>query len=184
MLPLRARQPAARAQRRPCFAALCGLHSRKHGRTPLQLTPSTAEGVLYAEKDHNLPKHPEIEVPNLHVIKLMQSFKSKEYVTERFAWRHYYWWVLPSGWGAVKRAAVSQGCRPVDWVQLLTSLSPRPAQVPDEHGHRVPARVPQPARGRGARDAEEERAPDRRAPAVSALSWELRELGRRLAPCQ
>ena len=46
---------------------------------------------MYAEKDFNLEKHPEIEVPNLQVIKLMQSFKSKEYVTERFAWRHYYW---------------------------------------------------------------------------------------------
>jgi small subunit ribosomal protein S10e len=30
-------------------------------------------------------------VPNLQVIKLMQSFKSREFVTERFAWRHYYW---------------------------------------------------------------------------------------------
>ena len=29
----------------------------------------------------------------LQVIKLMQSFKSKELVTELFAWRHYYWWV-------------------------------------------------------------------------------------------
>jgi small subunit ribosomal protein S10e len=48
--------------------------------------------VLQAEKDFNLESHPEIEsVPNLHVIKLMQSFKSKELVTERFAWRHYYW---------------------------------------------------------------------------------------------
>lgn len=51
-----------------------------------------AEGVLQAEKDFNLEQHPEIEgVPNLHVIKLMQSFKSRELVTERFAWRHYYW---------------------------------------------------------------------------------------------
>ena len=53
-----------------------------------------AEGVLYAEKDFNLPKHPEIDVPNLQVIKLMQSFRSKELVTERFAWRHYYWCAL------------------------------------------------------------------------------------------
>ena len=60
----------------------------------------TAEGVLYAEKDFNLPKHPEIEVPNLEVIKLMQSFKSKEYVTERYAWRHYYWCVQRGGRGA------------------------------------------------------------------------------------
>lgn len=57
-----------------------------------------AEGVLYAEKDFNLPSHPEIEgVPNLEVIKLMQSFKSKEYVTERYAWRHYYWFLTDSG---------------------------------------------------------------------------------------
>ncbi len=48
--------------------------------------------MLFAEKDFNLAEHPEIEgVPNLQVIKLMQSFTSKELVTERFAWRHYYW---------------------------------------------------------------------------------------------
>jgi hypothetical protein len=57
--------------------------------------------VLYAEKDFNLPKHPEIEVPNLHVIKLMQSFKSKELVTERFAWRHYYWFLTNKVWVGV-----------------------------------------------------------------------------------
>lgn len=55
------------------------------------------EGVLYAEKDFNLEKHPDIDVPNLQVIKLMQSFKSKEYVTERFAWRHYYWFLTDEG---------------------------------------------------------------------------------------
>lgn len=53
-----------------------------------------AEGVLQAEKDFNLKEHPEIPgVPNLQVIKLMQSFKSQELVTERFSWRHYYWCV-------------------------------------------------------------------------------------------
>ena len=57
----------------------------------VQLLLVAAEGVLQAEKDFNLEKHPEVDVPNLQVIKLMQSFKSKELVTERFAWRHYYW---------------------------------------------------------------------------------------------
>ena len=58
---------------------------------------ATAEGVLYAEKDFNLQEHPEIPgVSNLQVIKLMQSFTSKELVTERFAWRHYYWYALMS----------------------------------------------------------------------------------------
>jgi len=55
------------------------------------------EGVLYAKKDYNLAKHPEIEVPNLQVIKLMQSFKSKEYVRESFAWMYYYWYLTNDG---------------------------------------------------------------------------------------
>jgi len=55
------------------------------------------EGVLYAEKDYNKPEHEEVKVPNLQVIKLMQSFKSKEYVTELFAWRHYYWFLTDKG---------------------------------------------------------------------------------------
>ncbi|GMP43611.1 hypothetical protein CsSME_00012905 [Camellia sinensis var. sinensis] len=55
------------------------------------------EGVCYAKKDYNLAKHPDIDVPNLQVIKLMQSFKSKEYVRETFAWMHYYWYLTNDG---------------------------------------------------------------------------------------
>ncbi|URD73039.1 40S ribosomal protein S10 [Musa troglodytarum] len=55
------------------------------------------EGVLYAKKDYNLAKHQEIDVPNLQVIKLMQSFKSREYVRETFAWQHYYWYLTNDG---------------------------------------------------------------------------------------
>ncbi|KAJ6842373.1 putative 40S ribosomal protein S10 [Iris pallida] len=55
------------------------------------------EGVLFAKKDYNLAKHPIVDVPNLQVIKLMQSFKSKEYVRETFAWEHYYWYLTNDG---------------------------------------------------------------------------------------
>ncbi|KAK1311195.1 40S ribosomal protein S10-3 [Acorus calamus] len=55
------------------------------------------EGVLYAKKDYNLVNHPLIDVPNLQVIKLMQSFKSKEFVKETFAWMHYYWYLTNEG---------------------------------------------------------------------------------------
>ncbi|PUZ47160.1 hypothetical protein GQ55_7G141500 [Panicum hallii var. hallii] len=55
------------------------------------------EGVLYAKKDYNLAKHPQIDVPNLQVIKLMQSFKSKEYVRETFSWQYYYWYLTNDG---------------------------------------------------------------------------------------
>ena len=56
------------------------------------------EGVIYAKKDFNLPAHPEIkDVPNLQVIKLMQSFVSKELVKEIFSWRYYYWYLTNEG---------------------------------------------------------------------------------------
>ncbi|KAK6947831.1 Plectin/S10, N-terminal [Dillenia turbinata] len=62
----------------------------------------SAKGVCYAKKDFNLAKHPEIDVPNLQVIKLMQSFKSKEYVRETFAWMHYYWYLTNEGIGYLR----------------------------------------------------------------------------------
>ncbi|XP_058127019.1 small ribosomal subunit protein eS10B-like [Anopheles coustani] len=56
------------------------------------------EGVLVAQKDVYAPKHPELEtIPNLHVIKTMQSLKSKNFVKEQFAWRHCYWYLTNEG---------------------------------------------------------------------------------------
>merc|ERR1712019_50062 len=56
------------------------------------------QGVMVAKKDHHAPKHPELEsVPNLHVIKALTSLKSRGYVKEQFAWRHYYWYLTNEG---------------------------------------------------------------------------------------
>ena len=55
------------------------------------------EGVVYAKKDYSLPQHPDIPVPNLQVIKLMQSFKSIEYVKEIFSWQYYYYYLTNEG---------------------------------------------------------------------------------------
>ncbi|KAK7590071.1 hypothetical protein V9T40_001684 [Parthenolecanium corni] len=56
------------------------------------------EGVMVAEKDFHAPKHPELEtIKNLHVIKAMQSLKSRGFVKEQFAWRHYYWYLTNEG---------------------------------------------------------------------------------------
>ena len=55
------------------------------------------EGVLVAKKDFHLPKHGEIDVPNLHVIRAMQSLVSRGYVKEQFCWRHYYWYLQNEG---------------------------------------------------------------------------------------
>merc|ERR1712027_191793 len=48
------------------------------------------EGCMVAKKDTHAPKHPELDVPNLHVIKALTSLKSRGYVKEQFAWRHFY----------------------------------------------------------------------------------------------
>jgi small subunit ribosomal protein S10e len=45
------------------------------------------EGVLVAEKDFGLAKHPAIDVPNLHVIKALQVLQSSvpfQYVDQPF----------------------------------------------------------------------------------------------------
>ncbi|XP_037598865.1 40S ribosomal protein S10-like [Cebus imitator] len=58
------------------------------------------EGVMVAKKDVHMPKHPELadkNVPNLHVTKAMQSLKSRSYVKEQFAWRHFYWYRTNEG---------------------------------------------------------------------------------------
>ncbi|XP_017783776.1 PREDICTED: 40S ribosomal protein S10 [Nicrophorus vespilloides] len=56
------------------------------------------EGVMVAKKDYHAPKHPELEtIPNLEVIKALQSLKSRGFVKEQFAWRHFYWYLTNEG---------------------------------------------------------------------------------------
>lgn len=53
---------------------------------------------MVAQKDFHAPKHPALKkIKNLHVIKAMQSLKSRGYVKEQFAWRHYYWYLTNTG---------------------------------------------------------------------------------------
>lgn len=55
------------------------------------------EGVLVVKKDFNAPRHADIEVPNLQVIKAMQSLKSRNYVTEQFNWQWHYFFLTDEG---------------------------------------------------------------------------------------
>ena len=56
------------------------------------------DGVMTAKKDMALPKHGEFpDVPNLHVLKLLQSLKSRGYVTEKFSWQWFYWRLTDEG---------------------------------------------------------------------------------------
>jgi len=56
------------------------------------------EGVIVAKKDTRVLKHPDLEtIPNLQVIKAMQSLHSRGWVKEQFAWRHFYWCLTNEG---------------------------------------------------------------------------------------
>lgn len=57
------------------------------------------DGVMVAKKDKRpQAKHAEVEgVSNLQVIRAMGSLKSRGYVKETFAWRHFYWYLTNEG---------------------------------------------------------------------------------------
>ncbi|CAD6564335.1 MAG: hypothetical protein CYPHOPRED_003260 [Cyphobasidiales sp. Tagirdzhanova-0007] len=55
------------------------------------------EGVMVAQKDYNAPKHTEVDVKNLFVIKACQSLTSKGYVKTQFSWGWYYYTLTNEG---------------------------------------------------------------------------------------
>lgn len=55
------------------------------------------EGVCACKKDANLAKHAQIAVPNVHVMKLMLSLRSRNYVTEKFNWQWFYYTLTNEG---------------------------------------------------------------------------------------
>ncbi|KAJ7039510.1 Plectin/S10 domain-containing protein [Mycena alexandri] len=85
------------------------------------------EGVLVAKKDFNAPKHEELDVPNLQVIKALQSLTSKGFVKTQFSWQWYYYVLTPEG---------------VEYLREWCSTSP-PKSSPATH--KKAARPPRPA---------------------------------------
>ncbi|RCI06026.1 hypothetical protein CU098_013415 [Rhizopus stolonifer] len=55
------------------------------------------DGALCAPKDFNAPKHFELDVPNLEVIKVMQSLTSKGLIKTQFSWQWYYYTLTDEG---------------------------------------------------------------------------------------
>ncbi|KAM8847464.1 plectin isoform 13-T14 [Synchiropus picturatus] len=57
------------------------------------------DGVMVAKKDKRpQTRHPEVQsVKNLQVIRAMGSLKSRGFVKETFAWRHFYWYLTNEG---------------------------------------------------------------------------------------
>lgn len=56
-----------------------------------------AEGVLVVKKDVRAPTHDSIPVPNLQVMKCLQSLRSRGVVTEEFNWQYHYYFLTDDG---------------------------------------------------------------------------------------
>lgn len=52
---------------------------------------------MVVKKDVRAPKHADIDVPNLQVMKALLSLKSRGYVAEQFSWQHYYYFLTDEG---------------------------------------------------------------------------------------
>lgn len=52
---------------------------------------------MVVKKDVRAPKHAEINVPNLQVMKALLSLKSRGYVSEQFSWQHFYYFLTDEG---------------------------------------------------------------------------------------
>ncbi len=55
------------------------------------------DGVLVVKKDVRATKHDLIAVPNLEVMKALNSLKSRGFVTEQFCWQYHYYYLTDEG---------------------------------------------------------------------------------------
>lgn len=110
----------------------------------------STEGVLVAKKDYNAPKHEELDVPNLEVIKAMQSLTSKGLVKTQFSWQWYYYVLTPEGVDFLREWCVSRIYMSILFVNLSNKLSR--LNLPSEivpSTHKKAVRPPRPAQVRG-----------------------------------
>ena len=85
---------------------------------------------MVAKKDYNAPKHEDLDVPNLEVIKAMQSLTSKGYVKTQFSWQWYYYVCTPEGVEYLREYLhLPQEIVPATYKKAVRP--PRPAQVRD-----------------------------------------------------
>lgn len=101
---------------------------------------------MVAKKDYNAPKHEELDVPNLEVIKAMQSLTSKGLVKTQFSWQWYYYTLTPEGLDYL-REYLHLPAEIVPATHKKAARPPRPAGVPRTGGGDGAYRAP-----RGDRD--------------------------------
>jgi len=97
------------------------------------------EGVIVAKKDFNI-KHPHLEVPNLQVVKLMISLKSRGHVKENFNWQYYYFTLTSQGIDYLREYLHLPADVLPDTMKKQTKPQTRPSFRPSEDRERGPRR--------------------------------------------
>merc|ERR1711920_1067517 len=65
---------------------------------PISLLRAFVNMVLIVKKDPRACRHNELEdIPNLHVMMVLRSLCSRAYVTEKFNWQWYYYFLTNEG---------------------------------------------------------------------------------------
>lgn len=49
------------------------------------------------QKNGKIERHPEVSVPNLHVMMTLRSLHTKKFVEEKFNWQHHYYFLTNEG---------------------------------------------------------------------------------------
>ncbi|GAA6004777.1 eS10 family ribosomal protein [Rhodotorula paludigena] len=91
------------------------------------------EGVLVAKKDFNAPKHIDLDVKNLFVIKACQSLTSRGYLTTHFSWQYYYYTLTAEGIDYL-REYLHLPAEIVPATHKKQVRAPRPGQAPRAEG--------------------------------------------------
>ncbi|PAA77134.1 hypothetical protein BOX15_Mlig021743g1 [Macrostomum lignano] len=98
-----------------------------------------SDGVMVAKKDvRPNVTHPQVSsVRNLHVIKALTSLKSRGFVREQFAWRHYYWFLTNEGIEHLRKELhLPTECVPTTLSRRGGPGGPRDAGAPGEEDQR------------------------------------------------
>jgi hypothetical protein len=77
------------------------------------------------KKDAELPRHKELPIRNLEVMKTMQSLESRGYVKSQFSWQYYYYVLNDSGAFMARLLVLVRNFRPslLYWpAQIVTSV--------------------------------------------------------------
>ncbi|RKP37327.1 Plectin/S10 domain-containing protein, partial [Dimargaris cristalligena] len=95
------------------------------------------EGVMVAKKDYNAPRHQDIKVPNLQVIKALQSLDSRGYVKTLFSWQWYYYTLTDEGIEYLRTFLhLPEDVYPATFKKAIRAPAPSFSGRPDRDGFR------------------------------------------------